>query len=236
MWGSHCRVRTAFAPFRFAPLHFGVATAISVAQAARTRTSQTNTNMSQAKYRKKEFYKGAYYHVYNRGVNKEAIFLEDEDFLYYISKIKQFKDKYKVNIIAYSLLNNHYHQLLEQLSDIPISKFLLAVNTSYGGYFNKKYKRVGTLTQDRNKQSIIRSDEQFYWMSVYVNCNYEIHKLGKAKEYQRSSYQDYLNLRSGTFCDKSKIESHFKTPEEYEKFCDEMIIEFQKKKFLEEME
>jgi len=192
--------------------------------------------MSQAKYRQKEFYQGAYYHVYNRGVNKDFIFLEDENYLYYITKMRQFKNKYKVDIIAYSLIDNHYHQLLKQLSDIPVSKYLLAVNTSYGGYFNKKYKRVGPLVQDRFKQSIIRSDEHFDWMSVYVNCNYEIHGLGHAKEYKWSSYQDYLGLRNGTLCNKIKIIKRFKTIKEYEKFCNRLIVEFQKKKILEKIE
>ena len=191
--------------------------------------------MSQAKYRKKEFYKGAYYHVYNRGVNKDEIFLEDEDFLYYITKMRQFKNKYKVDIIAYSLLDNHYHQLLKQLSDIPISKFLLAVNTSYGGYFNKKYKRIGPLMQDRFKQTIIISDEHFDWMSVYTNCNYEIHGLGEARNYEWASYQDYLGLRKGTLCNQTKIRTRFQTVEEYEKFCDKVIAEFQEKKIWEKM-
>ncbi|MDD4477238.1 MAG: transposase [Patescibacteria group bacterium] len=186
--------------------------------------------MSQAKYRKKEFFQGAYYHTYNRGVNKEPIFLDDDDFIYYIIKLRQFKDKYKVDIIFYCLLNNHYHQLLNQLSEIPVSKFLLAVNTSYGGYFNKKYKRVGPLMQDRFKQSVIRSDAHFNAMSVYVNCNYEIHGLGKARDYRWSSYQDYIGLRNGTFCNKNKIIIQFKTGKEYEEFCDRLIAEFQEKK------
>jgi len=189
--------------------------------------------MPQAKYRKKEFYKGAYYHVYNRGVNKKEIFFEDEDYLYYIAKLRQFKNKYRVDIIAYSLLDNHYHQLLNQLSNIPISKFLLAVNTSYGGYFNKKYKRVGPLVQDRFKQVVIKSDEHFDWMSVYVNCNYEIHGLGRAKKYQWSSYLDYLELRNGTLCNKAKIKMRFKTVKEYEKFCNMAIAEFQERKIVE---
>jgi len=175
--------------------------------------------MTQAKYRKKEFFQGAYYHVYNRGVDRGIIFFEDEDFFYYITKLREFKDRYKVDIIAYSLLDNHYHQFLNQLSDIPINKFLLAVNTSYGGYFNKKYKRIGPLMQDRFKQNIIISDEQFYWMLVYINCNYEIHGLGKARDYPWSSYQDYLGLRDGTLCNMIKIKERFKTSSEYEKFC-----------------
>ncbi|MCK5211109.1 transposase [Candidatus Parcubacteria bacterium] len=157
----------------------------------------------QAKYRKKNFYKGAYYHVYNRGVNKEKVFFESDDFIYYISKIRQFKNKYKVEISAYSLLDNHYHQLLRQLSDTPINKFLLALNTSYGNYISKKYKRVGPLMQDRYKQSII--DERYLsWYSVYVNCNYEIHGLGKAENYTWSSFSDYVGLRDGTLCKRGR--------------------------------
>lgn len=189
--------------------------------------------MSQARYRIKEFIKGGYYHIYNRGVNRNPIFLDDADFLYYISKIRQFRGKYKVSIIAYSLIKNHYHQLLKQLSDVPINKFLSAVNTAYGGYFNKKYNRVGPLTQDRYKQIIIKSEDQLYWMSAYVNCNYEIHGLGRARDYKWASYQDYLDLREGTLCDKNIIMEKFRQAKDYEDFCGEWIIEFKERKLLE---
>lgn len=187
--------------------------------------------MSQARYRVKEFAKGAYYHIYNRGVNKDPIFIDDEDYLYYISKMRQFRDKYKVAIIAYSLIENHYHQLLKQLSDVTINKFLLAVNTGYGDYFNKKYNRVGPLTQDRYKQIIMKSDVHLYWMSVYVNCNYEIHGLGRARGYKWTSCQDYLGLRNGTLCDKDTVMGKFGEPKKYESFCDKLIVEFKEKNY-----
>ena len=164
-------------------------------------------------------------------MSKDTIFWEDGDYLYYLWKMRQFRSKYKVDIIAYSLLQNHYHQLLMQLSDVPINKFLTAVNTSYGGYFNRKYRRVGPLVQDRFKQVIIENDEHFYRMSVYINCNYEIHGLGMAKNYRWSSYQDYLRLRNGTLCNKERVMVRF--PEKYGKFCDKLIVEFMKEKFLE---
>ena len=164
------------------------------------------------------------------------MFRDNEDFEYYLSKLKQFKKKYKVAILGYCLISNHYHLFLKQLSDISINKFLLAVNTSYGNYFNKKYGRVGYLTQDRYKQSIIKSDEQFDWIAVYVNCNYELHGLGSAKDYEWSSYRDYLGLRQGAICDITEVSGRFENIEEFEKFCDETVKEIKEKKMWEKMD
>jgi len=212
--------------------------------------------MYQARYREKEFYRGAIYHVYNRGVAKNPIFFDEQDLVYYLLKMREFKDKYGVDVMAYSLLDNHYHQLLQQLSKIPINKFLLAVNTSYGQYFNRKYKRIGPLMQDRYKQVVVGDDNDFVGgadgayappldaargvtsafdvgplgMSVYVNCNFEIHGLGKARDYKWSSYRDYLGLRNGTLCNKEKIERCFRTPKEYEVYCDELILAFRRER------
>lgn len=89
--------------------------------------------------------------------------------------------------------------------------------------------------QDRFKQTIIISDEHFDWMSVYVNCNYEIHGLGDAREYEWSSYQDYLGLCNGTLCNKPKIKMRFKIVKKYKEFCNRVIAEFQEKKIWEKM-
>jgi len=186
--------------------------------------------MTQAKYRQKEFSKDAVYHVYNRGVGRGKIFNDYNDYIYYIKKLKWFKEKYRVEILAYCLIYNHYHILLKQITDQPFNKFMGALNTSYGGYFNKKYKRVGPLMQDRYKQAIISGRNELLWMSVYVNCNYEIHGYGLAESYEYSSYQDYLSLRDGTLCSKNEVLKYFESIKEYKEFSREMIIEYQEDK------
>jgi hypothetical protein len=104
---------------------------------------------------------------------------------------------------------------------------LLAVNTSYGQYFNKRYKRIGPLMQDRFKQSILKDKEHFCEVSVYVNCNYEIHGIGSARNYKWSSYQDYLGLRNGVLCNKTKINKYFAISKKYEEYCISLIPKFQ---------
>ena len=156
--------------------------------------------------RHKQHCKGLFYHLFNRGVNKNDIFIDQEDYFFYLKKIKAYKEKYKIEFINYSLSANHYHYTVEQLSEIPISKFMHVLHTSYAYYFNKKYQRVGPLFQDRYKQRIISKTEYLVWLSAYINGNAEIHGyVEKSEEWQYSSYLDYAEKRKGTICNKNII-------------------------------
>src|SRR3989338_8715192 len=105
--------------------------------------------------RYKHYAKGVYYHIYNRGNGKQDIFRSKEDYLFYIKRLEQGIQKYNVELIAYVLMPNHVHLVARQKTDIPIHKFMSSLHTSYSMYFNKKYKLVGHLFQDRFKQVIV---------------------------------------------------------------------------------
>ncbi len=53
------------------------------------------------------------YHIYNRGCNKDNIFFNEENYLYLLKKMKEEKDEYEIEIIAYCLMPNHYHFLIQ---------------------------------------------------------------------------------------------------------------------------
>ena len=174
--------------------------------------------------RHKKHYKDAYYHIFNRGINKHDIFLDQEDYYFYLKKIKIYKDKYQVEFINYSLSPNHYHYTIKQLNDIPVSKFMHLLHTSYAYYFNKKYKRCGPLFQDRYKQRIISSDEYLMWLSAYINGNSEIHGITKrSDDWQYSSYLDYAGKRNGILCNKEIIFSHFTDCKKYIDYVEDVI-------------
>ncbi len=63
--------------------------------------------------RKTIFEKGNYYHIYNRGCNKENIFWEHDNYIYLLKKLKEYKEEYNITVIAYCLMPNHYHLLLK---------------------------------------------------------------------------------------------------------------------------
>ncbi len=169
-------------------------------------------------------------HVYNRGVNKEKIFRDENDYVFYLKKVREYKEKYEIDVICYSFLDNHYHYILEQLGEEPITNFMRSVHTSYGQYFNKKYNRVGPLFQGRFKQAVL-NDNNFIYLSAYVNANAQIHGIiDKAEEHRWCSYPDYLGLRNGTLCNKARILDQFKDILEYRGFVEENVKEFKIKK------
>lgn len=126
------------------------------------------------------------YHLYNRGNNKQEIFLDEEDYTVFLNLLKrhlssrQAADRYgriypnwygDIELLAFCLMPNHYHILAYQTSDVAITKLMSSVTTSYSGYFNKKYNRIGRLFQDTFKASHI--DEDSYWQHIsrYIHLN-----------------------------------------------------------------
>lgn len=114
-------------------------------------------------------FENAFYHVFNRGVNKQPIFLSDDDYHFFLKKISDLK-KYDHSIYAYCLMPNHFH-LSIQTRKTPISKIMASLSTSYSMYFNKKYERVGPVFQNRFKSILIESDPYFLKLSQYIYLN-----------------------------------------------------------------
>jgi putative transposase len=138
-----------------------------------------------------------------------------------------------VEILAYCLNSNHFHLLLKQKTENGISEFMKRIGSGYTCYFNVKYKRSGSLFQGKYKPREITSTEDLSKMSVYVNCNSEIHSISKKENWIWSSYLDYVNLRQGNLCNKKEVLEDFNNIEEYKQFCEELIPEIKETKYLE---
>ena len=74
--------------------------------------------------RKVEFVSGHYYHIYNRGVNKELIFRKSENYSFLIRRVKESASKFEITVISYCLMLNHYHFLLRQDGIQSVSSFI----------------------------------------------------------------------------------------------------------------
>jgi putative transposase len=167
----------------------------------------------------KEFAPGVISHVYNRGNNKQPIFFDEQDYRAFLfrlglalgieksdlnssdithspasriritnSKIGQFK------LYAFCLMPNHFHILLEQITDISISTLLLKVCTSYSKYFNLKYKKVGHVFQDKFKAVNIKGNPQLIWTASYIHMNPVKDRIvHDINDYKWTSYHDYIN-------------------------------------------
>lgn len=160
--------------------------------------------MGVAKY--KQYFQGAYYHIYNRGNQQQPIFLEDTDYLGYLKRLAEAKEKCGVTTLCYCLMPNHIHLLVRQDTEMPIHKFISSLHTSYSMYFNRKYQKVGHLFQDRFKQKNITTDAYLLYLSCYIHANPKLDKIvERLEDYPWSSYLDYVGLRRGILCDKEPI-------------------------------
>ncbi|MDD5731839.1 MAG: transposase [Patescibacteria group bacterium] len=192
-----------------------------------------------------EKYEGAYHHIYNRGSDKRAIFMDEKDcerFLeclnFYNSpnQIDLFKIKREdpispkegeigsslnsafVEIFCYCLMPNHFHLILKELVDGGIARFMHKVGIGYTMYFNKKYDRSGHLFEGKYKHKEIDADFYLTYLTGYIHLNPVMAGLAKLPEhYKYSSYLDYLGKKKTDFLNFKPEELETKI-EDYEKF------------------
>ena len=150
--------------------------------------------------RKAPLVTGEAYHIYNRGAHKQAIFTNEADYRRFLiilhlcndseaSNISDLlgtkkyrerfsgdifleeRDKSLVDILAYTLMSNHFHLVLRQKSDEGISRFMRKVGVAYSMYFNTRYEHSGVLFEGRFRSSHLDSEPYFRWIFPYVHLN-----------------------------------------------------------------
>jgi putative transposase len=165
------------------------------------------------------FLPGQYYHVYNRGVNHQDIFYTKENYLFMLRRIKKYIPANQVAMIAYCLMPNHYHFLLRQDGEIPISGFIQAVFNSYTKAINRAYARTGTLFEGPFQAVAIGKFEYLLHLCRYIHRNpLEAGLVHQPAEWQYSNYLEWIGKRSGTLVDMDFVKTNFPNPSEYEEF------------------
>ncbi|MDO8577959.1 MAG: transposase [Dehalococcoidales bacterium] len=101
----------------------------------------------------------------------------------------------EITLFAYCLMPNHFHLFIKQKSMGAIDKFMNSLGTRYTMFFNRKYKRVGSLYQGVYKAVPITNDAQFIYLSKYIHRQ-ALALQGEALQGQPSSYEEYLDKRN----------------------------------------
>ncbi|WDN89078.1 hypothetical protein BuS5_02046 [Desulfosarcina sp. BuS5] len=138
-------------------------------------------------------YPGAWYHVMNRGMRSESIFLDKHDYLMFIDLLIEVSEMCNVNIAAYCLMTNHYHILL-QTPDGNISRCMRHLNSVYTQKYNKRHGFDGQLFRGRYKSILVCNDSHLLQLIRYIHKNPV--KAGIVKDmpdYEWSSYKGYLS-------------------------------------------
>ena len=115
-------------------------------------------------------YRGAWYHVMNRGRRREEICLENNDYLAFIDLLQESAQMFNVGIAAYCLMPNHYH-LLIQTPDANLSRFMRHLNGVYTQRFNRSHKHDGQLFRGRYKSILVDQDSYLLELVRYIHRN-----------------------------------------------------------------
>ena len=118
------------------------------------------------------------YHIYNRGVEKRSIFVDDIDRLRFQnllylangdrplvyktirgSPLDRDRGNQHVPILAYGMMTNHFHIVAQENESRGLTKFMSKLLTAYSMYFNTKHQRTGSLMVHAFKAKHIDNDD-----------------------------------------------------------------------------
>ena len=178
----------------------------------------------------RSFFKGGIYHVFNRGVEKRTIYLDGRDYRRFLETLVYYQQvtetlrrfaragftverrqpPYRFKIIAYCLMANHFHLMLEQVEEGGITNGLGQILNSYTKYFNTRYHRVGHLFQGRFQAVPVKTDEQFVHLARYIMINPHVAGfVSDISAYPWSSAQEYFVDRREKICHQQKLLEYF---------------------------
>lgn len=156
------------------------------------------------------------YHIYNRGVEKRKIFMDEQDYKVFLNYLKEYLSPLQkasvkngkggtlqvdyhplnnfseeISLMAFCLMPNHIHLLIKQKDKNSIKKFTKSLFTRYSIYFNKRYNRVGPLFQSSYKATNVINKDYLLDITRYIHKNPL--KFTKSLVDTYSSYAHYLN-------------------------------------------
>lgn len=156
-----------------------------------------------------------YQHIIVRGIGKQVLFEDRKDYLYFLSKLKDYCSETQVTVCSYCLMENHVHLLLrDEVGKTALLMKKLGVSYSY--YFNRKYDRTGHLFQDRYLSEAVLDDAYLLTVFRYILNNPVKAGICPAEAYEWSSYHAY-GIRD-SFVDTSLLENMIGGQDDYVRF------------------
>lgn len=126
-----------------------------------------------------------------RGASKQLIFEDDIDRKKFLELLSEHANKNEMSIFAYCLMGNHVH-LLVQDPCMRLSQAMKNLLASYAAWFNLRHGRCGHLFQGRFKSEPVEDDSYLLSVARYIHKNPAAAGLAEAKDWQWSSFHEYI--------------------------------------------
>lgn len=191
-----------------------------------------------------EFLKDNFYHIFNRGNYKSTIFFSNRDYGRFLDKLRSYKDEFKVEIVSFSLLPNHFHLLVKPRRDDATQNLMKNLLSSHSHYLSTKHSRPGHLFQSRFKAKLIPDEASFLQLFRYIalqpikdiiltphfiwkgnnrNLKWSTPLIRKLRSFRWGSYREYLDPSEGDVTSKEDVFGLLKTRREIVSFVESKV-------------
>lgn len=119
---------------------------------------------------RREWLEGAIYHLFSRGSNRQAIFLNEGDYVEFDMLHADAIRKHRLQSFGWSFMPNHWHGLL-RCPPSGLSRFMQRLNHRYALRFDRRWGRTAHVFDNRFGAVMQKTEEQFLWTLRYVVRN-----------------------------------------------------------------
>lgn len=141
--------------------------------------------------KEKDICEGTIYHVTSRGNNRDYILSDPKHKAFLLKQIKEYNMKFDFELLAYVIMDNHYH-LLIKINETPISEIMFNINNVLGKYLVRELKRKGHVLEKRYTSKIVATDTYLVWLLRYIHRNpIRAHMCDDLDDYRWSSHFFY---------------------------------------------
>ncbi len=194
---------------------------------------------------------GEFYHIYNKAIGSDKLFITDKDYSFFLKKLERFIFPI-ADIFAYCLIPNHFHLLIRIKSEDEVLKLLvlkknidpiLYINQSFRNYFNSYTKsfnlahnRMGRLFLYSYKRILVDDENYLLSLITYIHRN-PIHH-GLTNDYSSWKYSSYSMVLSKepTMIKRDEVIELFGSLEEFNTFHQDSILQLELSKYLQEFD
>ncbi|MBC8257885.1 MAG: transposase [SAR324 cluster bacterium] len=140
-------------------------------------------------------------HLLQRGNNRQACFINNGDYAAYLWWLREYSEKYQVEIHCWALLENHIHLLCTPQLEGGLSSMIQALGRQYVRYFNRRHQRTGTLWEGRYRSCMVQPERYLLEVCRYIELNpARLKSPANPADYNWSSYQNNALGKPSALC------------------------------------
>ncbi len=129
-------------------------------------------------------------HLIQRGNNRQPCFVADEDYSFYLDWLREYAVQAGCHVHAYVLMTNHVHLLVSAGRAEAPGEMMKALGQRYVQYFNRTYRRSGTLWEGRYRSCLTQAEDYLLACQRYIELNpVRAAMVAHPGEYRWSSYR-----------------------------------------------